>query len=54
MKRIAMPMVGGVVTSTLLMLLIIVPVIALTLIFAYRYRQSNPEATYDALAKYGR
>ncbi|RTL43918.1 MAG: ubiquinol oxidase subunit II [Burkholderiales bacterium] len=35
-----------IVTSTLLMLLIIVPVIALTLIFAYRYRQSNTEATY--------
>jgi cytochrome o ubiquinol oxidase subunit 2 len=35
-----------IVTSTLLMLLIIVPVIALTLFFAYRYRQSNTEATY--------
>ncbi|MDR7294974.1 cytochrome o ubiquinol oxidase subunit 2 [Pelomonas aquatica] len=35
-----------IVTSTLLMLLIIVPVIALTLFFAYRYRQSNAEATY--------
>ncbi|WP_415840390.1 ubiquinol oxidase subunit II [Roseateles saccharophilus] len=35
-----------IVTSTLLMLLIIVPVIALTLYFAYRYRQSNTEATY--------
>ena len=35
-----------IVTSTLLMLLIIVPVIALTLLFAYRYRQSNTEATY--------
>src|SRR5207245_3603342 len=35
-----------VVTSTLLMLLIIVPVIALTLFFAWRYRQSNTEATY--------
>jgi cytochrome o ubiquinol oxidase subunit 2 len=35
-----------IVTSTLLMLLIIVPVIALTLLFAYRYRQSNAEATY--------
>lgn len=35
-----------IVTSTLLMLLIIVPVIALTLFFAFRYRQSNPEATY--------
>lgn len=36
-----------IVTSTLLMLLIIVPVIALTLLFAYRYRQSNTEATYE-------
>lgn len=35
-----------IVTSTLLMLLIIVPVIALTLFFAYRYRQSNTQATY--------
>ncbi|RZL35378.1 MAG: ubiquinol oxidase subunit II [Rubrivivax sp.] len=35
-----------IVTSTLLMLLIIVPVIALTLLFAYRYRQSNTDATY--------
>ena len=35
-----------IVTSTLLMMLIIVPVIALTLFFAYRYRQSNTEATY--------
>ena len=35
-----------IVTSTLLMLLIIVPVIALTLFFAWRYRESNTEATY--------
>jgi len=35
-----------IVTSTFLMLLIIVPVIALTLFFAYRYRQSNTRATY--------
>jgi len=35
-----------VVISTLLMLLIIVPVIALTFLFAWRYRQSNTEATY--------
>lgn len=35
-----------IVTSTLLMLLIIVPVIVLTLLFAYRYRQSNTDATY--------
>ncbi|HEY4065738.1 MAG TPA: ubiquinol oxidase subunit II [Burkholderiaceae bacterium] len=35
-----------IVVSTVLMLLIIVPVIALTLLFAWRYRQSNKEATY--------
>lgn len=35
-----------VVDSTLLMLLIIVPVIALTLLFAWRYRASNEKATY--------
>ncbi|WP_088706438.1 ubiquinol oxidase subunit II [Noviherbaspirillum denitrificans] len=32
--------------STLLMLVIIVPVIALTLFFAWRYRKSNTKATY--------
>lgn len=36
-----------IVVSTLLMLLIIVPVIALTLVFAWRYRQSNAQATYS-------
>lgn len=35
-----------IVTSTLLMLLVIVPVIALTLLFAWRYRASNSKATY--------
>jgi cytochrome o ubiquinol oxidase subunit 2 len=35
-----------VMVSTLLMLLIIVPVIALTVFFAWRYRQSNREAVY--------
>ena len=35
-----------IMVSTVLMLLIIVPVIALTLLFAWRYRQSNKEATY--------
>ncbi|MCE4556151.1 ubiquinol oxidase subunit II [Pelomonas cellulosilytica] len=35
-----------IVTATVLMLLIIVPVIALTLLFAWRYRQSNTDATY--------
>jgi cytochrome o ubiquinol oxidase subunit 2 len=36
-----------VVQSTLLMMLIIAPVIALTLWFAWRYRQGNREARYD-------
>ena len=36
-----------VLVSTLLMLLIIVPVIVLTLFFAWRYRQSNTQATYS-------
>jgi cytochrome o ubiquinol oxidase subunit 2 len=35
-----------IVVSTLLMLVIIVPVIALTLFFAWRYRQSNRDAVY--------
>lgn len=35
-----------IVISTLLMLLIIVPVIFLTIFFAWRYRQSNTAATY--------
>ncbi|QNK03334.1 ubiquinol oxidase subunit II [Dyella telluris] len=36
-----------IITSTVLMLLIIVPVIALTLIFAWHFRASNKKATYD-------
>jgi cytochrome o ubiquinol oxidase subunit 2 len=36
-----------IVVSTILMLLIIVPVIALTLFFAWKYRQSNKGAAYD-------
>jgi cytochrome o ubiquinol oxidase subunit 2 len=36
-----------IVSSTVLMLLIIVPVIVLTLMFAWRYRETNTEATYD-------
>ncbi|AGH49546.1 cytochrome o ubiquinol oxidase subunit II [Sphingomonas sp. MM-1] len=36
-----------VVISTVLMLLIIVPVMALTVLFAWRYRQSNKEARYE-------
>lgn len=35
-----------IVVATVLMLLIIVPVIALTLFFAWRYRASNAQATY--------
>ena len=36
-----------ILASTGLMLLIIVPVIALTALFAWRYRASNTDATYD-------
>ncbi|KAF3996332.1 ubiquinol oxidase subunit II [Glaciimonas immobilis] len=36
-----------IVVSTLLMLLIIVPVIALTILFAWRYRKNNTKATYE-------
>ena len=36
-----------IVVSTLLMLLIIVPVIALTILFAWRYRKNNTAATYE-------
>ena len=36
-----------IVVSTILMLVIIVPVIFLTLFFAWRYRQSNTAAKYD-------
>jgi cytochrome o ubiquinol oxidase subunit 2 len=36
-----------IIASTALMLLVIVPVIAATFIFAWRYRASNPEANYD-------
>ncbi|PND18900.1 MULTISPECIES: ubiquinol oxidase subunit II [Sinorhizobium] len=36
-----------IVISTFLMLLIIVPVVFLTLFFAWRYRRSNTSATYD-------
>ena len=35
-----------IVVATLLMLIVIVPVIALTLFFAWRYRASNKQATY--------
>jgi cytochrome o ubiquinol oxidase subunit 2 len=36
-----------ILVSTILMLLIIVPVVFLTLLFAWKYRQSNTEAHYD-------
>ena len=36
-----------IVASTALMLLVILPVIALTFVFAWRYRASNTSATYD-------
>jgi cytochrome o ubiquinol oxidase subunit 2 len=36
-----------IVVSTVLMLLVIVPVMVLTVLFAWRYRQSNSEATYE-------
>ena len=35
------------ITATLLMLVIIVPVIALTVFFAWKYRQGNTEAEYE-------
>jgi cytochrome o ubiquinol oxidase subunit II len=35
-----------IVVSTVLMLLVIIPVIALTVLFAWRYRKSNTRATY--------
>jgi cytochrome o ubiquinol oxidase subunit 2 len=36
-----------IIASTALMLLVILPVIALTFIFAWRFRASNADATYD-------
>jgi len=36
-----------VIISTVLMLLIVVPVMALTVLFAWRYRQSNTSARYE-------
>lgn len=35
-----------IITATLLMLLVVVPVILMTLIFAWKYRASNKNATY--------
>ncbi len=36
-----------IIASTALMMLVILPVIVLTFLFAWRYRASNPDATYD-------
>lgn len=36
-----------IIISTVLMLLIIIPVMALTILFAWRYRQANTEAKYE-------
>lgn len=44
---IAMQQRDLIVVSTVLMLLIVLPVMALTAFFAWRYRQSNTRATYD-------
>lgn len=44
---VAMQQRDLIIWSTVLMLIIIVPVIILTLFFAWRYRQSNTNATYD-------
>ena len=35
------------VASVFIMLLIVIPVIGMSLWFAWRYRESNTEATYD-------
>ncbi|NEI68724.1 ubiquinol oxidase subunit II [Rhizobium lusitanum] len=44
---IAMQQRDLIIISVVLMLIIIIPVIFLTLFFAWRYRQSNTEATYE-------
>lgn len=44
---VAMQQRDLVIISTVLMLLIIIPVMALTVFFAWRYRQSNTSATYE-------
>ncbi len=44
---VAVQQANLIVYSTILMLIVIVPVIALTVFFAYRYRASNKEATYE-------
>jgi len=35
-----------IITATVLMLLVVIPVIVLTLVFAWKYRASNPDAVY--------
>jgi len=35
-----------IITATLLMLIVVVPVIFMTILFAWRYRSSNKDATY--------
>lgn len=44
---IAMQQRDLIIVSVVLMLIIIIPVIFLTLFFAWKYRQSNEEATYE-------
>ena len=44
---IAMQQRDLIIVSTVLMLIIIIPVMVLTVLFAWRYRQQNTEATYD-------
>lgn len=44
---VAVQQANLIVYSTILMLIVIVPVMALTVFFAYRYRASNKEATYE-------
>src|SRR3954464_2807212 len=41
-----------IIASTALIPLVIVPVIALTFLFAWRYRTSNPEGTFDPALKH--
>ena len=44
--RIAADEKSLIITATLLMLVVVIPVIFLTLYFAWKYRESNTEATY--------
>src|ERR1044071_8579601 len=45
--EVALQQRARLVRSTVLMLLIIVPVMALTVLFAWRYRASNRQARYE-------